>query len=260
MSGGAGTGGWRYDLAVVRTLWLRDLLRLRRERSRWLGIVLQPVLLWVILGSGFADSFRLVGDEDADYLGFFFPGILVMIMLFSTIFAMMALIEDRQSGFLQGILAGPGSRAALVVGRLAGLVTLVLLQTGLFVLLAPAAGYAYGAISWPLLFGAIVGAAVVLGALNFAVAWALNSTQGYHAVMGVVLLPLWVVSGAMFPGGDGWLGRFMAFNPMHWMVEAVRGALAGGAEASAWWTVVVLLVSGVVSVAFASRVCRPPSA
>ncbi|TVR03356.1 MAG: ABC transporter [Deltaproteobacteria bacterium] len=252
-------GGLRWDWAVIRTLWLRDFLRLRRERSRWLGIVLQPVLFWVILGSGFADSFRLAGDAETDYLAFFYPGILVMIMLFSTIFAMMALIEDRQSGFLQGILAGPASRPAMVLGRLAGLVSMVLLQTGLFMLLAPLAGYPFGAVDWALLLLAIVLGALLLGALNFAAAWLLDSTQGYHAVMGVVLIPLWVLSGAMFPPGDGLIGRLMVANPMHWMVEAVRAGLEGSSTPAAWAVVAGLALGAVVAVALAGWVSRPPA-
>ena len=123
------------ELGLIRALWQRDLIRLMRERSRWLGVVLQPLLFWVLIGSGMGQTFAIAGSE-VDYLAFFFPGILVMIMLFTTIFASMAIIEDRQQGFLQQVIVAPGSRLALVLGKIAGVTTVACVQIVLCMVVA----------------------------------------------------------------------------------------------------------------------------
>lgn len=132
-----------YEWSTVVTLWKRDMLRLMRERSRWFGVILQPLIFWLIMGSGLARNFQVDGMDGLNYLTYTFPGILVMIILFTTIFATISVVEDRQSGFLQGVMVGPGSRTALVLGKVMGVTTLVLMQVSLFVVLAPWAGYAY---------------------------------------------------------------------------------------------------------------------
>jgi ABC-2 type transport system permease protein len=132
---------WSEELSVISTLWRRDMLHLLRERSRWLGVVLQPLLFWLLLGSGLSGSFRAPQHGGASYLVYFFPGTLVMVLLFTTIFATISVIEDRQSGFLQGVLVAPGSRAATVLGKTAGVTSLALVQAALLLLLAPLAGY-----------------------------------------------------------------------------------------------------------------------
>ena len=88
------------EINLINALWLRDMYRLKKERSRWLGVVLQPLLFWFFIGAGFLERVEVPG-MDGDYLEFFFPGIMVMTVLFTTIFATMSVIEDRQSGFLQ---------------------------------------------------------------------------------------------------------------------------------------------------------------
>ena len=116
------------ETGVISALWRRDMIRLFRERTRWLGVILQPMMFWVLLGVGMGDTFKLEGATDLNYLTFFFPGIIVMIVLFTTVFATMAVIEDRQQGFLQQLLVGPSSRSAMVAGKTAGVTTVALLQ------------------------------------------------------------------------------------------------------------------------------------
>ncbi|HIA03644.1 MAG TPA: ABC transporter, partial [Myxococcales bacterium] len=120
------------EWSTVATLWRRDMLRLWRERSRWFGVILQPLIFWLIMGSGMAQSFKAPESMGVDYLTYTFPGILVMIVLFTSIFATISVIEDRNSGFLQGVLVGPGSRASVVLGVVSGVTTLALVQTTLF--------------------------------------------------------------------------------------------------------------------------------
>ena len=243
----------RAELAMVWTLWRRDMLRLQRERSRWLGVVLQPLLFWFLIGSGMADNFQIEGEEQS-YLTFFFPGVLVMILLFTSIFGTIALIEDRQSGFLQGVLVAPGSRSSLVLGKIAGVTSIAILQAALFLVLSPWTGYPFAAVSWGVVAAAVVLSCVFMTSVCFVMAWLLHSTQAYHALMSVVLIPLWVLSGAMFPAGDGVLSTVMQFNPMTYSVDALRAGLEG--SGGALTPLLVLLVLSVAGVVFAAAISR----
>ncbi len=217
-----------YDLATAVVLWRRDLVRFFRQPSRLAGALGQPVIFWLVIGSGMSATFRMPGSG-VRYLEFFFPGVVLMVVLFAAIFTTVSVIEDRHRGFLQAVVAGPGSRAALVLGKTLGSATVALSQAALFLLLAPAAGFPWLPVSWPLLLGALALAALGLAALGFAVAWAVDSVQGYHAIQMTLLVPLWVVSGAMFPPSPEHpaFTAVMRANPVAYAVSAARRALAG---------------------------------
>ena len=137
-----------------------------------------------------------------------------MVVLFTAIFTTMSVIEDRHSGFLQAVLVAPGSRASVVLGKCLGAGSVAFAQGLLFALLAPVAGFSLGAIDWPLLLSALALSCFGMCAMGFAVAWWLDSTAGYHVVMSVLLLPLWIVSGAMFPAsGNGVMALGAALQP-----------------------------------------------
>ena len=215
---------------VIGALMGRDLRRFFRQPSRVVGSVAQPLLLWAVLGAGFADSFRVAGTG---YLNYFFPGTIVLAMLFTAIFSTMSVIDDRHHGFLQAVLVAPVSRTALVLGKTLGGVAIALLQAVAFVALAPLAGFSFGSRDLPFVFAVLALTAIGFTALGFAVAWWIDSTQGYHGIMSVALLPLWMLSGAMFPasGSHRWVALVMRVNPMTYAVSAVRrglGAVAAG--------------------------------
>jgi ABC-2 type transport system permease protein len=217
-----------YDLATVRVLVRRDLARFFRQPSRLAGALGQPILFWLIIGSGMASTFRMPG-ADVGYLAFFYPGVVMMVVLFAAIFTTVSVIEDRHQGFLQAVLAGPGSRAALVAGKALGSAAVALSQAALFLVLAPAAGFPLLRVSWPLLLAVLGLAALGLSALGFAVAWAVDNVQGYHAIQMTLLVPLWVVSGAMFPMSPERPGfaAVMRANPVAYAVSGARRALGG---------------------------------
>jgi daunorubicin resistance ABC transporter membrane protein len=218
-----------YDRRSVAVLWRRDLLVFSRQRSRLIGALATPLLLWLAIGAGIAPSFDLSGSGTG-YMEYFFPGVILILLLQVSISATMSVIEDRRQGFLQGVLAGPGSRAALALGKSLGSATVALLHASLFLSLAPLAGFPYLDITWwRLLFVAGL-AALTLAALGFALAWALDSIQGYHVVMNLVLLPLWILSGAMFPAGElhPLLALLVRWNPLSYAMSALRRSLYGG--------------------------------
>lgn len=220
----------RHDCNTVAVLWRRDLWRFWRQPSRIVGALGQPVIFWAIIGGGFASSFRLgEGAEQVGYLSYFYPGVVLMVVLFASIFASVSVLEDRTQGFLQAVLAGPGSRFALVLGKCFGSVSVAAIQVVAFLTLAPLAGFGPAQVAWGQLAAAVTATSLGLSALGFAVAWGLGSTQAYHAVQMTFLVPLWVVSGAMFPpAAEGALAASMRFNPLAYAVAAVRHALYGG--------------------------------
>ena len=220
---------WTYDWATVCVLWRRDLLRFVRQPLRVLAALGQPLIFWWILGSGMARSFRLPGSP-VDALEYFYPGVVLMVALFAALITSIGLIEDRHQGFLQVVLAGPGSNLAVVCGKCLGATTVALAQTALFLALAPWAGFPYGEVHWPMLLAALLTAALLLSAVGFALAWVLDSVQAYQAVQMTLILPLWLLSGALFPlraGGHG-LEAVMRLNPLAYAVAGVRQALYGG--------------------------------
>ena len=213
---------------AVSTLWWREVIRFLRQRSRVTGAFAQPLVFWLLIGGGLNDSFRAPGAvEGGSYIAYFFPGVIAMVLLFTAIFATIAIVEDRQGGFLQGVLVAPVSRMSIVLGQAFGCTTLALVQGMLFLLLAPLVGFPLG------LTGAVVGTLVMflvafaLANLGLVIAWRMDSTQGFHAVMNLVLLPMWMLSGAFFPAGGATsvLRWIMTLNPLTYGVAALRRSL-----------------------------------
>ncbi len=217
--------------AAIRVLVRRDLLRFFRQRSRVVGALGQPLIFWLVIGGGLAGSFRIPGAADVGYVQYFYPGVIALVVLFTSIFTTMSVIEDRQGGFLQAVLVAPTSRPAIVLGKTLGGVAIALVQALIFLALAPLAGFSLGAVDWPITIAALLLTSVALSSLGFALAWWLNSTQGYHVVMSVLLIPMWVLSGAMFPpqGAHGVIAALMRCNPIAYSVAALRRGLYGPA-------------------------------
>jgi len=213
------------------TLWWREQVRFFRQGSRVFGAFLQPLMFWALFGSGLRASFRPPsGGGAAGYLEYFFPGTIVMILLFTAIFSTISVIEDRKEGFLQGVLVAPVPRSAVVLGKVMGGTTLAVLQGTLLLALAPVAGITLTAASFLKAVALQLVVAFALTSLSFCIAWRMDSTQGFHAIMTVFLMPLWLLSGAFFPakGVPGWLGFLMQVNPLTYGVATLRRILAPG--------------------------------
>jgi ABC-2 type transport system permease protein len=221
-------------LLPVMTLWKREIVRFLRQRSRVMSALSTPLVFWLLLGSGFRASFRPPGaPEGAGYLEYLYPGIIVLVLLFTAIFSTISVIEDRKAGFLQGVLVAPVSRASIVMGQALGGSTLALLQGMLFLLLAPIAGV-------PLSISAILSVIAVMALVAFAltsigltIAWRMQSIQGFHAIMNLILMPIWFLSGAFFPaaGLPSWLAWLMRLNPLTYGMAALRSCFYLGNSA-----------------------------
>jgi ABC-2 type transport system permease protein len=213
----------------VGTLWLREIRSFYRQRSRVIGGLATPLVFWLLLGSGFGTSLRT--SSGAGYLEFFFPGTLALVILFTAIFSNISVIEDRREGFLLSVLVAPVSRLALVLGKILGATTIGVLQGLLLLPLAPLVGLPVKLEQLPALLGCMVLVAFGLTGLGFFFAWWLNSVQGFHSVMNVVLMPMWLLSGAVFPpeGASAWVRWVMTVNPLTYGVGSLRHFLTPGA-------------------------------
>lgn len=210
------------------TLWWRELVRFYRQRSRVVGVIASPLVFWLVIGSGFGTSFRS-GDAPGQqhYLDYFYPGALIMIVLFTSIFTMMSVIEDRKEGFLLSVLAAPVPRSAIVLGKVLGGTTLAAAQGLIFLVFAPLVGVSLGLPRFLLVTLTVFLVSFALTALGFAIAWPMDSTSAFHAIINLFLIPLWLLSGALFPlaGASGWLRWLMRINPLTYGVEALRTLL-----------------------------------
>lgn len=230
------------------SLWQREMIRFLRQRSRVIGAIAPPILFWFLIGSGLGKSFQAVGTSNAaplgqaDYLQYFFPGTVALIVLFTSIFSTISVIEDRHEGFLQSVLVAPLSREGLVLGKVLGGSSLAFGQSLLFLALLPLANLHIALTSLPYLLVNLALLSLGLTGLGFLLAWQLDSTQGFHAIMNLLLIPMWLLSGALFPisGAPLWLRGVMRVNPLTYGVSAlqstflVNGHPIAAAVASPW--------------------------
>jgi ABC-2 type transport system permease protein len=212
------------------TLWWREVVRFYRQRTRVVGVIASPVLFWIVIGSGFGKSFTSGSGTSQHYLDYFYPGALIMIVLFTSIFTMMSVIEDRKEGFLLSVLVAPVSRSAIVLGKVLGGTTLAAIQGLIFLVFAPFAGIHLGFSVFLLAALVVLLVSFALTALGFAIAWPMDSTQAFHAIINLFLIPLWLLSGALFPlsSASSWLRLLMQINPLTYGVEALRSVLYPG--------------------------------
>ena len=213
-------------MGIIYVLWLRQIKRYFRSRARIVGSLGQPLLFFLALGFGFGPVFQRAGQ--GNYIQFLAPGVIAMTVLFSGIFNGIELIWDRQFGFLKETLVAPVSRVTIMIGRTLGGATTSVMQ-GLIVAIAC------------LIFGfrpnsamAIVGGvvfmtliAIMFTALGTAIASVLSDFQGFQMVMNFLVMPLYFLSGAMFPmtSAPAWLKSLMAVDPLTYGVDAFRNVV-----------------------------------
>lgn len=198
----------------------RELLRFWRERTRVAGFVAAPLLFWFVTSAGFGDFNR------------FFSGSLALTLMFSAIFANMSLIEDRREGFLLGVLVTRASRASIVAGKIFGAALLAFSQSLLFLAFLPFTAFRPPLTSLLAVIPALFAIAFVFTALGFLIAWKLNSVQGFHAIINLLLVPLWMTSGALFPlrTAQTWLQWAMRLNPMTYALALIERLLNPAAD------------------------------
>mgnify|MGYP000873607511 CR=1 FL=1 len=236
-----------HELYAMYILWLRQIKRYFRSRSRIIGSLGQPILFLVALGFGLNSTFAASGN--GNYIQFLAPGIIAMSILFSAVFSGIEIIWDRQFGFLKETLVAPVSRFSIMFGRTLGGATTSSLQGILVLVISLLVGFRphLAMIVPALVFMVLI--SLVFTALGTAIAAKLEDMQGFQLIMNFVIMPVFFLSGALFPldTAPAALRWIAYFNPLTYGVDGLRAVLNGASHFSAWMDLGILVA---ISLAF----------
>lgn len=221
----------RHVLRAIGALTRRELVRVGRQPARIVAGVGTVALIWLIFASGLAGSM-----SGGTFGAFLAPGMASMVVLFASIFGAISLIEDREQGFLRGVLVSPVPRWAVMASKVIGGGAIALAQGALVLALAPLSGISPGVSGWVLALLALACMGAGVTGLALALAWRCASVAGFHGVMNLVLMPMWLLGGTIFPldTASPWLAWIMRVNPLTWTGEALRRALTGESVLGVW--------------------------
>lgn len=205
----------------------RELIRQTRQPSRIVASIATPLLIWLFMVGGFSRSIGSVAQSNASIGAYTIPGMASLTVMFASIFAAISLIQDRQDGVLRAALVSPAPRWSIAISKISAGSILALIQALIVLLTLPFLGVSITAIG---ILGAIAGLAcisIALIGIGLALAWMVDSTQGFHGVMNAILMPMWLISGAVFPveNSAGWLKVVALINPLTWSHIAIRSSL-----------------------------------
>lgn len=224
-------------LGAAWMLAKREWVRFFRQRNRVTAAIVQPLLFWLLFGTGLKGSFQAAGD--LDFMQFFLPGTVALIVLFTAIFATISVIEDRREGFMQSVLVAPVGRLPVLLGKVLGGSAIAWVQAVFFLGLVYLVGTA--TIQWTIVPLLVLLAVIAIGmcSLGMIVAWPMDSTQGFHAIMMLGLMPMWLLSGSFFPIpawsadtgiGQTILGGIMRINPLSYAMVEMRRLIYPAAD------------------------------
>ena len=229
-------------MQIIYILWLRQLKRYLRSRSRLIGSLAQPLFFLVALGFGFGPVFSKAGE--GNYIQFLVPGIMSMTIIFTSIFSGMEIIWDRQFGFLKETLVAPVPRLNIMVGRTLGGATIATMQGTLVLLLSLIAGFR--PVSWglvPIVILVMYLSSLLFTALGTAIASKLDDMQGFQMIMNFLVMPLFFLSGAIFPlDRTSVLGTIASFDPLSYTVDALRHILTNIHFFTLAWDISILVI------------------
>ena len=216
-------------MSSIYILWLREMKRYLRSRVQLVASLGQPMLYLFVLGFGLGPVFQRAGN--GNYLQFIAPGIIGMTILFSSVFSGLGLLWDRQFGFLKECLVAPVSRLQIMIGRTLGGATVAVMQGLLVTIICLLAGFR--PIHWstaPLAIGFMILIAVVFAALGVAIGSSLQDMQGFQLIMNFLVLPIYFLSGALFPltGLPKLLSWITSADPLAYGIDGMRSVLLIG--------------------------------
>lgn len=236
-------------MRVIYILWLREVKKYLRSRTQIIASLGSPIMYLGVLGFGLGPVFQRAGE--GSYLQFMAPGVIGMTVLFTSMFSGIALLWDRQFGFLKETLVAPVPRIWIMTGRTFGGATVAMIQGTLIFVVSLIAGFRpTSIIALPLALLVLVLTAIVFAALGTAIGSSLKDMQGFQLVMNFMVMPIFFLSGALYPLSNlprvlSWLTRI---DPLTYGVDGVRGALIGtthfgvGTDLAALSAVAVLLL------------------
>lgn len=219
------------EIQAIYVMWLRQMKRFIRFRTRLLTMIIQPLFFLFLFGAGFRQA-SLPGVVEGEYLYFLAPGIIAMAIIFSSMFTGVSVLWDKQFGFLQEVLVAPVSRLSIIIGRTLGGATTALIQGFIILIIAIVLGVpissGFGLIATILFMLLISFTAVGFGLV---IASKMRDFQSFPLIMNILIMPLLFLSSAFFPvSQDSALQTIAYFNPMFYMVDGLRGTLIGGSN------------------------------
>ncbi len=231
---------------VIYVLWLRQLKRYLRSKSRIVASVAQPLLFLVALGFGFGPIYAKAGG--GNYIDFLAPGIISMSILFTAIFTGIEIIWDKQFGFLKETLVAPVSRIEIMIGRTLGGATVSVIQGVILFVITLVVGFRphFSQIILTFIFMFLV--ALLFSALGTAIASLVDDMQSFPLIMNFVVMPIFFLSGSLFPLAQlgGVLHTIVLFNPLAYGVDGIRGTLIGASYFSLGTDFLVLTLCSAV--------------
>lgn len=222
-----------FSWQAVYVMWMRDIKRFLRSKSRIVGMIGMPLFFLIFLGMGFG-SMRLAGiPEGVDYRTFLAPGMVAMVLLMTSLITGVSVMWDKEYGYLKEILVAPVSRFAIVLGRIAGGVTTSVLQAMLVLAVAALMGVQASYLQhFPLILLSMVLLSTTFVGLGISVATLINDTQAFHLIMNLLTFPMFFLSGVFYPikNFPGWLQKVSLANPMTYGVDALRATMLNISE------------------------------
>jgi len=214
------------DLAAIYSVWLRDIIRSFREKSRFLGSLARPILWLVIMGTGLRPAFQGGG---VDYLHFIFPGVIAMTLIFTATQSAISIIWDREFGFLKEMLVAPIPRSSIVIGKALSGSTTATMQGIITLLFAPFIGVKMSPLMIVEVLGLMFLISFALTSLGLVIASRMKSFEGFGTISNFVVMPMYFLSGAIFPtaGLPLWLKSLIFMNPLSYGVDAMRKVILG---------------------------------
>ncbi|HEY6510012.1 MAG TPA: ABC transporter permease [Vicinamibacterales bacterium] len=239
---------------TIYILWLREVKRYLRSRPQIIGSLAQPLMYLLVLGFGLGPVFQQAGQ--GSYLQFMAPGVVGMGLLFTSIFSGIGLLWDRQFGFLKETLVAPVPRLHIMAGRTLGGATVAMIQGILVLVVCLVAGFrpqSLLAIPLALAFMALI--AIVFSALGTVIGSSLKDMQGFQLIMNFLVLPIFFLSGALFPLTNLPTALTVAtrLDPLTYGVDGLRGALIGLSQIGVATDFVVLLLVAAAFLALGAR-------
>lgn len=233
------------NLQTIYVMWLREMKRFLRAKSRIIGTLAMPFFFLISMNFGLSPSFNLMGlPPNARYIDFLVPGIIGMTMLFTSMFAGISVLWDKEFGFLKEIMVAPVRRSAIVLGRIAGGVTTSLIQGFLILIMSLFMGFKI-ANPLGLIFALVLMCLISAGfiGLGIALASVMEDTQGFSLIVNFIIFPTFLLSGALFPLTNlpSWLKAVTYVDPLVYGVDGLRASLIGFSHIPLLLDVVILL-------------------
>jgi len=211
------------ELRKIYGLWLREVIRYWREKSRIVSSLIMPLLWLLIFGSGMR-SMALSGTQS--YQTYIFPGIIGMTLLFTSVWSGISIIWDREFGFFKEIMVAPVSRTSIVIGKALGSGTSALIQGTILLPLSFLVGIHLSPLSVLILIPTMILISIGLVCIGLLIASVITSMEGFNFIMSLVIMPMFFISGALFPltSAPNWLKGFSYVNPLTYGVDVLRWA------------------------------------